>query len=168
MSIISSGDEDPELWEVKPTSLGHLAHKWPSFNKYLWRDCCVRGGEDLTRGQDWDLSLLPLELTLSFVPAALVKELGGVGGAGGGGGSVLVPRESRDDSVPAFPLHTGHPPQQTPHMEPESRVARGIVCPHKGQQPLSAQMWLCGLGCSCGPLPSRAGAAYQAGWQDSA
>lgn len=84
MSIISSGDEDPELWEVKPTSLGHLAHKWPSFNKYLWRDCCVRGGEDLTRGQDWDLSLLPLELTLSFVPAALVKELGGVGGAGGG------------------------------------------------------------------------------------
>lgn len=123
----------------------------------------MRGGEDLTRGQDWDLSLLPLELTLFLLCQQPWRR-----SWAGGGGSVLVPRESGDDSVPAFPLHTGHPPQQTPHMEPKSRVARGIVCPHKGQQPLSAQMWLCGLGCSCGPLPSRAGAAYQAGWQDSA
>ena len=30
------------------------------------------------------------------------------------------------------------PLPQTPHMEPESRVAGGIVSPHKGQRPLSA------------------------------
>ena len=53
--------------------------------------------------------------------------------------SVLIPRGSGDDSVPAFPQTqvTTHPPP-TPHMGPEGRVAAGIVCPHKGQRPLSA------------------------------
>lgn len=41
-----------------------------------------------------------------------------------------------DDSDPAFPPHTGHPPK--PYMEPENRVAGSIVCSHKGQQLLSA------------------------------
>lgn len=52
--------------------------------------------------------------------------------------SVLIPRGSGDDSVPAFPQTQVTPPPHTPHTGPERRVAAGIVCPHKGQRPLSA------------------------------
>lgn len=80
----------------------------------------MQGSEDLTWGQDWDLSLLTPELML-FLLCQQPWRRSCVGA------SVLVPRGSGDDSVPAFPLHTGHPLPQTPHMEPESRVAHSIV-----------------------------------------
>lgn len=50
----------------------------------------MRGGEDLTRGQDWDLSLLPLELTL-FLLCQQPWRRSWAGGVGWGGGLSLSP-----------------------------------------------------------------------------
>lgn len=61
---------------------------------------------DLTQGQDWDLSLLTLELMLFLLRQQPWRR-------SYVGTSVLVPRGSADDSVPNFPLHTGHPPNTT-------------------------------------------------------
>lgn len=61
------------------------------------------GRGDLTQAQDWDLSVLMPELML-FLLCQQPWRRSCVGA------SVFVPRESEDDSVPAFPLHTGHPP----------------------------------------------------------
>lgn len=54
------------------------------------------------------------------------------------GASVLVPRGVEMTQFLPSPYTQVTPLPQTPHMEPESRVAGGIVCPHKGQRPLSA------------------------------
>lgn len=54
------------------------------------------------------------------------------------GASVLVPRGVEMTQFLPSPYTQVTPLPQTPHMEPESRVAGGIVFPHKGQRPLSA------------------------------
>lgn len=73
-----------------------------SFNKYLWSHHCVLGSGNLMWGQDWDLRLLTPEFML--LPWCQLPWHRSCVGP-----SVLVPRGSEDDSVPAFPLHTGHP-----------------------------------------------------------
>lgn len=81
----------------------------------------------------------------------------------------LSPGRVRMTQFLPFPYTQVTPLPQTPHMEPESRVASGIVCPHKGQQSLSVPdvaPWP-RLQLYPSPLPS-ARAAYRVGWQDSA
>lgn len=73
-----------------------------------------------------------------------LKPWRGVGAGAVQGASVLVPRGSEDDSVPASLPPPTHRSTLTPPALPHGArgmVAGSIVCPHKGQEPFSVQMW---------------------------
>lgn len=150
--------------EVKSTALGHLVHKWHSFIQQIFMEGLLYAKQwgDLTWVWDWDLSLLTSELMLFLLcqqpwQRSYMRA------------SVLVPRGSGDDSVPALP-----PTHRSPHCPKHHTWSQKAGWPAalsahtKDNSPFQPQMWPRGPGCSCIPLPSRAGVAYRADLQDSA
>lgn len=139
---------------MKLTPLSHFAHKWRSFAEHIFVEgpLCVGQG-DLS----WGAEPLTPELMLRLSCQQPWRR-------SCVGASVLIPRASGDDSVPAFPLHTGHPPApNTTHGARRQGGRRHCLPTQRTTAPFSPRCgpvaWAAAVPCSPplsrGCLPSR-------------